>query len=283
MWVDTDAVKSTCTDTPRTHAWEHRRMIESVGAIHGMDGALTAPSLLGSAAVAAVLVLVHVGARRLRFPGPTPRSVWLSAAGGVSVAFVFLQLLPELHESQQAVREASTLRVGSGQSEIYLVALAGLTIFYGLERLASASRARSMAAGEGNLTATSVFAVHVGSFAVYNAVIGYLLVHGERSNELLYATAMALHFIANDQSLREHHQERYDRVGRWVLAAAIICGWAVAVRWELPELAVRLMIALLAGGVILNVMKEELPENRKSRFWAFLLGVGVYGAVLLTL
>ena len=40
------------------------------------------------------------------------------------------------------------------------------------------------------------------------------------------------------------------------------------------------LFALLAGGVVLNVMKEELPEERKSRFGAFLLGVVLYGGLL---
>jgi hypothetical protein len=37
----------------------------------------------------------------------------------------------------------------------------------------------------------------------------------------------------------------------------------------------------LAGGVVMNVLKEELPEERESRFWAFLLGAGLYAGVLL--
>ncbi|MGI8510875.1 MAG: hypothetical protein ACR2MQ_16320 [Gemmatimonadaceae bacterium] len=37
------------------------------------------------------------------------------------------------------------------------------------------------------------------------------------------------------------------------------------------------------GGVILNVLKEAVPSERRSRFWAFRLGVAVYTALLLTL
>jgi hypothetical protein len=36
-------------------------------------------------------------------------------------------------------------------------------------------------------------------------------------------------------------------------------------------------------GVIMNVLKEELPQERKSRFWAFAVGAGAYAAILLTL
>ena len=64
--------------------------------------------------------------------------------------------------------------------------------------------------------------------------------------------------------------------------SAIIAGWAVGAATEISEAAITVLFAFLAGGVIFNVLKEELPE-RKSRFWAFAVGVGVYSALLLTL
>lgn len=30
--------------------------------------------------------------------------------------------------------------------------------------------------------------------------------------------------------------------------------------------------AFVAGGIVLNMLKEELPEDRHSRFWPFALG-----------
>ena len=39
--------------------------------------------------------------------------------------------------------------------------------------------------------------------------------------------------------------------------------------------------AFLAGGVILNVLKEELPEERKSRIAPFFIGAFGYAAILL--
>lgn len=56
-------------------------------------------------------------------------------------------------------------------------------------------------------------------------------------------------------------KDRYDRFGRWLLAAAVLGGWVVGVGTQVPELALKLMTAGLGGGVILNVMKEELPEE----------------------
>ena len=52
---------------------------------------------------------------------------------------------------------------------------------------------------------------------------------------------------------------------------------------EIPEVAIAVLVAFLAGGVVLNVLKKELPEERESRFWAFALGATLYAALLLVL
>ncbi len=94
---------------------------------------------------------------------------------------------------------------------------------------------------------------------------------------------MALHFVVNDYGLREHHKQDYARIGRWVLVGALLLGWAVGLAGEISEAALAALLAFLAGGVILNVLKEELPEERESRYWAFALGAAAYAALLLAL
>jgi hypothetical protein len=242
---------------------------------------LTAAALIA----ALVLAALHLLAGRLRFLGGTPRSIYLSLAGGVSVAYVFVHLLPELAEGQETVSRAAEGALDFAERHVYLLALAGLASFYGLERAAVVSRRRSRTAGETDATGPGVFWLHVGSFALYNALIGYLLLHraGEESVQslLVFTAAMGLHFVVNDYGLREHHKQMYDHVGRWILAAAILFGYALGLAVAIRPAALALLFALLAGGVVLNVLKEELPEERESRFWAFALGAGAYAALLL--
>jgi len=122
--------------------------------------------------------------------------------------------------------------------------------------------------------------------AVYNALIGYLFLHrlaAGLEDLLLFFVTMALHFVVNDHGLREHHKDAYLRKGRWVLAAAVVLGWVVGLLTEIPEVAIAVLTAFLAGGVIMNVLKEELPEERESRFWAFALGAAFHSVILLAL
>ena len=239
--------------------------------------------LMLSFAAAALLVAVHLFSGRLRFLSGTPRSRWLSSAGGVSVAYVFIHLLPEIARGQRLFEDRAVQPLGYLEHHAYLLALTGLVVFYGLERLVKRRRERLPKDAE---TPPGVFWLHIASFSVYNVLVGYLLLHREEpglSSLIWFAVAMALHFLVNDFGLQQDHRGRFDRIGRWVLSAALLVGWTMGVFIEVTELAISACIAFLTGSVILNVMKEELPEERASRFSAFLLGAFGYAALLLAL
>ncbi len=237
--------------------------------------------------IAVLFAAVHVFGWRMTFLRSTPRSAWLSIAGGVSVAYVFVHLLPELAANQETFRQNLSGwggPLGDIESHVYLIALVGMASFYGLDRLARSSALREMKAGREKQTSAATFWLHLGSFALYNVLIGYLLVHREETDLrglLIYGVAMGLHFVVNDQGLREYHGQAYDSKGRWLLAATPLIGWGLGLSLEIPKLALASLFAFLAGGVVLNVLKEELPEDRESRFWAFALGTSLYAVLLL--
>lgn len=230
------------------------------------------------------LAIIHLYAGKLRFLDTIPRSRWLSMASGVSVAYVFIHLLPELSKRQEAIAKTGVLAFL--ENHTYLIALLGLAMFYGLERAVKESQEQNEKSGEEDKADFGIFWLHIASFALYNALIGYLLLHREEpgiQSLFLFFIAMALHFVVNDFGLRQDHKHTYHNIGRWILAAAIIVGWVIGYGTDISEAAIAVLFAFLAGGVILNVLKEELPEERKSRFWAFALGTAVYTALLLAL
>ena len=239
---------------------------------------------LFSLLLAAGLAAVHLFSGSLRFLRVLPRSRWLSATSGIFVTYVFVHLLPDLAEEQETVREAVEGVSTFLEYHVYLVALVGLTVFYGLDRAAKASRRRKRGTGEEDEAGIGVFWLHVASFSAYNALIGYLLLHRETpgfQSLFLFAFALGLHFVVNDYGLREDHKGLYDRIGRWVLAAAVLVGWLVGLFSDISEAALAVLFAFLAGGIVLNVLKEELPEERESSLWAFVAGAALYAVVLL--
>jgi hypothetical protein len=256
--------------------------------------------------LALALAVSHLFAGALRFLRGVPRSRWLSFAGGVAVAYVFVHLLPELQAGQEEIRQSGSLGVQWLEHHVYVVALLGLSIFYGLERAAKSDRSRRAATNEysddgedlaahggetsqkdeeeGDEASAWVFWLHMASYSVYNALIGYLLIRREEPDVrslLFFAAAMGLHFLTNDYALREHHKETYDRLGRWMLAAAVLVGWGIGQMTEIDDAALAVIFAFLGGGIILNVLKEELPDERQSNFGAFASGVAVYTLLLL--
>lgn len=254
---------------------------------------MTGLAVLASIA-ALVLIAVHWITPSLRFLDGTPRSVWLSIAGGVSVAYVFVHLLPELAEGQRAIQQISTAEAFA-ERHVYLIALLGLAVFYGLDRLAKTSRSRRegepVRSGRDSETreappaSATVFWIHIGSFAIYNALIGYLLLHREVQTPAalgFFSLAMALHFLVTDYGLSEDHKTMYLDVGRWILMGAVALGFVIGLLSDVSKAAIAVLVAFLAGGVILNVLKEEVPSERQSRFWAFAVGSAAYATLLLS-
>lgn len=219
----------------------------------------------------AVLTVVHIGSSKLHVP-QGQRSRWLSVAGGVSVAYVFLHLMPSVANASERISLPFEFH-----SPAFALAFAGLLFFYGLTVAAQRSRRDS----KGGSTSPAVFWLHLASFTIYNAVIGYILRTEERESLALFTIAMALHFAVVDYGLEADHREPYRRYGRWIVVAAITSGWALSYVTEVGRATTDGMIAFLAGGIVLNVLKEELPEERQSRFFAFAAGALAYGGLFL--
>nr|WP_247713296.1 hypothetical protein [Qipengyuania polymorpha] len=227
---------------------------------------------------------VHLFVGRLRWLDRTPRSRWLSFAGGVAVGYVFLHILPELGAHASTFEDATGLDAPLAEGLVYTLSLVGLALFYGLERALALSRGERMAREGRDRPHHPVFWLHIAASALLVALIAYLLNHREDPSAAglaLYFAAMVLHFVTADFGTRADHPEIYDARGRWVLAAATLGGWALGLLVELPELAIGCLFAFVGGGIVLLVLKEELPEDRKSFFLPFLGGALLYAALVL--
>ncbi|UTR09110.1 hypothetical protein MM300_14510 [Evansella sp. LMS18] len=231
-----------------------------------------------------LLAVVHLTVGRIHFIEHIPRSRFLSIAGGISVAYVFLHILPELEEHQETVAQELTAGIFNYLAHhVYVTALLGLIIFYSVEKYVKKShKANKEASGESS-PLIEAFWNHVALFFFYNALIGYLLVYQSDDGwlgMLLFVIVMALHFLVTDFGLRFHHEETYDKYGRWVLSVAIIIGAAAGSFAIIPEEVFALVFAFLSGAIILNVLKEELPDERESSLGAFVSGAAGYIVLL---
>jgi len=209
------------------------------------------------------------------------RRRWISAAAGISIAYVFVDVLPELGQQQrafaQATGHATFLMV---QERMYALALASFLVFYGLDHMVLSKRERGgVEAGRKD----SVYWLHLIGYVVYSGLIGYLLV--ERAEQgwfslAAYTFAMAVHFLIVGHSLTEGHGHLYGRADAWLLAISVVAGCVLGSTNHLSELVFPRLFAVLAGGVVITSIGHEMPGDRRGRFWPFSIAAVVFAFVL---
>lgn len=213
------------------------------------------------------------------------RSLWpdrriiVSFGAGTTVAYVFVHLMPELHETRETFASSASATLRYEGMAIYFVALIGFLVFYGLDHLRRFVRNTPDEEHEAN-----AFRLHLGGFAVYVGLMAYQLARFEMSSSIaLFTVALALHFVGVDHTLREEHGEKYQRRGRFILAATCIAGWGAGWLLSLPQGMLALSVAFVSGAIIMNSAIMELPTEKSGRFLPFMAGGLVYGLILLPL
>ncbi len=227
---------------------------------------LTAASAMGFA-------LICIFAGRLGIVTRFDRSTWQSLAGGVATAYIFVHLLPELNAHHDAVEE----HFAAAETRwLYALVLLGTCFYYGLEVFLAHSR--------GRLERHLGFWTHTAGFSLYYALIGFFLLRREDTSivgELIYFTVLGLHMLALDAEFRRRNQVLYDRYGRWMMAASVVAGWLIGLLDIVPDPIPGMAFALLAGGMILNVLKQELPAGSEGKYVPFVVGAGICTALLI--
>ena len=232
-----------------------------------------------------VLVAVHLFVPRMKIlereAGP-----WISASAGVAIAYVFVDVMPLLARQQSTMMAADPAGwLGFLEHHAYLVALAGFAFHYGiaLSRTADAG----MAASTGGLVRGGLGSrFSLISLLIYAFLIGYMI--GEKWDHdyqpgLLFALAMAVHFIGLNHLAYEQAPDAYQRWLRFELAAITLAGWLLAILTRVSDLVFFLAFSFLAGGIIVVAMSVELPRIRANStdFLAFNGGLVGFSILLL--
>ena len=211
----------------------------------------------------------------------------LSFGAGVSVAYVFIHLLPELAAAKDVFVEiAEHMSLPFPEHRVYLSAMFGFIIFYGLNHMVAWSRKTKEKSASSENGGNTIFWIHIGGFAVYVWLVSYLMIRSIEEETVpiaLYAVAMGFHFLLVEHSLRHEHTTLFDRAGRYVLGLAPLAGWIIGVAVDLPKSLVITLLGIISGAIIMNTLIMELPKEKEGKFWPFLLGGGLYGAILLFL
>jgi len=222
------------------------------------------------------------GGRALAWAQPAGSHRHITSVGaGMSIAYVFMHMMPELHEVRVAFAESVSWPLAHEGMVTYLLALIGFLTFFALRQL---HPDRHEAAA--NNQAGPAFWLSVAGFGAYTLVMGYLLTdsHGETEVSIaLYAIALTFHFLAVDRALHHEFGHTYDRIGRPLLALLPIIGWAAGTMYAVPQQIIALLVAFLSGAIIMNATILELQSESEGHFLPMMAGGVIYGLILLPL
>lgn len=204
----------------------------------------------------------------------------ISFSAGISLAYVFIHLMPELGGAREIFVRSTTLPVRFDGMVVYAAALLGFLVFFSLDHFTKQAR---VALTEGEIPD---FDAKVLGFAGYVGLVAYLLVNNLDHSAVAkaaYGFAMAVHFLTFDHAFREQPGLAYRRRGHLVLAAAAPVGWGLGQLFVLPPDVLALMLGFLSGGVIVNSMISELRREERGRLIPLLAGAALYSAILIPL
>ncbi|WP_019504432.1 hypothetical protein [Pleurocapsa sp. PCC 7319] len=236
--------------------------------------------------LAIALALVHGFATRLPIFSIIPRFRWISFAGGVSLSYVFLEVFPELSHAQEELQHSEIPLMEYLENHVYIMALLGLMVFYGLNLLALRATSPQQSTFSTEHNSRTIFWIQITGFALLNVILGYLLQDLSEHSILdciLFFVSVALHLFIIDDNLREHQSYLYDKLGRWLLVGAIIFGAIIGRLAHLNEAAIALVWSFLAGSIILNVLHRELPNEKENCFGSFVGGAFLFTILLLSM
>ncbi|MDF1683834.1 MAG: hypothetical protein P1U36_04165 [Legionellaceae bacterium] len=198
---------------------------------------------------------------------------FVSFSGGVAVAYVFLHMLPELVEYNKPIGKfliSNRWLTSFTELFIYIVALFGFLVYYGLDLLAENYR-------DADHDDAFVYGLHLGMFCLYNFLITYtmsLRALSSMSATGVFTFAMALHFVLTDRKFCRFYAARFKHFGRFLLMSALLAGWFCSVIFDPVNVLVSaFMLAFLAGSILLNVFREELPATRLTNYYWFSFGM----------
>jgi zinc transporter ZupT len=183
-----------------------------------------------------------------------------SFAAGISIAYLFLDLLPHTYE-------AATLLKNS----VFIFLLLGFALFHLSEKYLYQHIV------EGRSASTELQKLHAIAFFIYYFMVGLVLCEKAHSGYLegiLFLIPVGLHAALSTASLSEIHGDFKESLGqKIILSSSCLLGVIVALIMPLPAEVNNILVSFIAGIFLYIFVKEFLPEKKKGQPMYFVIGV----------
>ena len=214
-----------------------------------------------------------------------PANLWLPGSVGVAIAYVFMDIFPHLAKAQAKLTVSDSTIYGFLVHNVYLLALAGFAIYLAVILMVRSFRKDGTASGVTFKSAPVTVQIETVSVVAYNFLIGYLLaeqVTHQPEAVILFAIAMAIHFVGFDSLIHAHFPALYEQSARFTYGAGVYAGWVTGLVVEITDATLALFYSFLAGGIIVVATVYELPGIRsRKQYESFVIGAAVFSGLIL--
>jgi zinc transporter ZupT len=209
-----------------------------------------------------VLGIIHITSEKLKPTEDFHRYRIISFAAGISIAYLFLDLLPHTYDAAERL-----------QNFVFIFLLLGFVIFHLTEKLIYQHADKEKLAKE-------LKEVHSISFFLYHFIIGIVLCDKILTSPIegiLFFIPIALHAALSRASLSQIHGEIRESFGtKILLSLSSILGMIFALFAPIPAVVDNILVSMIAGMLLYIIVKEFLPEKEKGRPFSFLFGLLVF-------
>jgi len=216
-----------------------------------------------------VLAVIHLASERLHPRHGRMRWRIISFAAGISIAYLFLHLLPETYEAADHIR-----------GWVFVFLLAGFAVFHLIEKYIYQHAERERLVRD-------LKEIHSVSFFVYHFVVGVALAGKFEEGMLeglLFLVPVAFHAGLSTASLSGIHGDIRERTSvRVLLSLSTLLGVVFAAFVRIPPALELSLVSFVAGVLLYIIVREFLPQKEKGEPAYFVFGLLVFAVVNLAI
>jgi zinc transporter ZupT len=206
-----------------------------------------------------LLGVIHFFSESIQVSKSRARWRLISFAAGLSIAYLFLDLLPHTYHTAVDLREW-----------VFLFLLLGFTVFHLIEKYIYQHT-------ESDRRMKDLKEVHSIAFFVYHFSVGIALEEILRASVLegsLFVVPVAFHAGLSSASLSGIHGDLRERMWvRVLLSLSTLAGVLFATLIHVPAILYSILVSLIAGVLLYIIVREFLPHEEKGKPLYFVLGL----------
>lgn len=220
--------------------------------------------------LAGLITILHYFRERIDESTASYQASITSFASGITIAYIFLQLFPELTTAIPMLGDIVFLPVLCGVATIHLIEKQ----IYIHEKSADALR-------------KDFKELHTGILLLYHLVIGILLfqlLQGDLVRGTLFILPILFHIAISSLSLSELHEDiLHPHLVHASVSLAPLMGIAIARFISISQALFYTLLGFVTGILLYTTLRDSLPQKDKGAVLAFVTGTLAYSSIILVL